>query len=365
MFQLLFVVHGMGAGARAANDAVWSKELVAALKRDAGAYKHADDVVTSAPKAKQVLVVPITYHQFFDDIRTRWAQQSGDEAAWLPLLKGLALTEPALLPKLPDWVATAGHFFWTHVLDVLLYRYVNEFRAPIRDAVATQIADAWHKADLANGARTPVHFLAHSLGTSVLHDALAFLGSDPGFSSGTHAIASVLTCANVTSVLETNFPTYGSIDRPVDADPPPDGMTDAFFSFRHELDPIAAVKAFRGDLHGWPAAGYRDEVTIDVKDWNLHGAAHYAANPVVHLRLFERLWPTEPWAGRRDEAIKRYQASPGTPCPAALATLRQELKRTLSEIHGETPVQLLETASRTVRAIADARTACGVEGGIA
>jgi len=49
------------------------------------------------------------------------------------------------------------------VLDVLLYRYVSELTVPIREEVATQIADAWHRADLDNGANTAVHFLAHSL----------------------------------------------------------------------------------------------------------------------------------------------------------------------------------------------------------
>jgi len=67
-------------------------------------------------------------------------------------------------------------------------------------------------------------------------------------------------------------------------------------SFRHELDPIAAVKTFRGDLHGWPASGYADEVSTDVKDWNIHGYSHYLDNLIVHLRLFERLWPREAWA---------------------------------------------------------------------
>jgi len=361
MYQLLFLIHGMGAGSRAAGDPPWFADVVADLRASAQAYGHEKDLVLSSPKAGQVLVVPLTYHQLFDHLRAQWSEQSPNSAGWLPLLRALAFTDPQVLVKLPGWVATAGEFFWTHVLDVLLYRYVSELTVPIRDEVATQIADAWHKADLDNGANTAVHLVAHSLGTCVLHDSIATLGADPAFSPATHLIQSVVTCANVSSVLQTNFPAYTSIDRPVDAPPPPDGMVAAHFSFRHELDPIAAVRTFRGDLHGWPASGYRDEAATDVKDWNVHGYLHYLDNPIVHLRLFERLWPREAWAERRDGAIQTYKDSPGTPCPSAIAKVRKELRAVLSQPLPDTTTAFLDVVSRTVQVLERARQACSVE----
>jgi alpha-beta hydrolase superfamily lysophospholipase len=69
---------------------------------------------------------------------------------------------------------------------------IHEFTVPIRDQVATQIAEALHKADLENGANTPVHFVAHSLGSAVLHDSIATLAEDPAFSPGTHEITSIV-----------------------------------------------------------------------------------------------------------------------------------------------------------------------------
>ena len=363
MYQLLYVIHGMGAGAQPANASSWWTGLLGGLRKSAKTYAHDGDLVLKAPKAGQILVVPLTYHDFFDDIRARWTQQTPNDLGWLPLAEALVQADPQTLAQLPGWVNTAGKFFWSHVLDVLLYRYVNEFRAPIRDRVATGIADAWHKADLDNGAPTPVHFVAHSLGTSVLHDSICFLAQDPGFSPGTHLISTLITCANVSSILATNFPAYDSADRPVDASPPPEGMTAAHFSFRHELDPIAAVKAFRGDLHGWPASGYRDAVTIDVKDWNVHGSTHYLDNPVAHLRLFERLWPNEDWAARRDPAIDAYKDAPGTACPVAIAKARIAYKAILSQPWPDTPAGLLEVASRTVRVLQDASAACSAEKG--
>jgi hypothetical protein len=363
MYQLLFLIHGMGAGARPANDPKWWTSVLAGIRKNAKTYGHDGDLVLSSPTAGQVLVVPLTYHRFFDDIRALWAAQTGSEVGWIPLLQALAFSDPSIVPKVPSWVMDAGTFFWTHVLDVLLYRYVSEFTVPIRDSVATQIAEAWHKADLENGANTPVHFVAHSLGTAVLHDSIATLAEDPAFSPGTHQITSMVTCANVSGVLETNFPTYESVDRPIDANPPPDGMTAAYFSFRHELDPIATVKTFRGDLHGWPTSAYRDEVAVDVKDWNVHGYSHYTDNPIAHLRLFERLWPTEPWRTRRPAAVAAYQASPGTPCPMAIAQARQDLKSILSHPLPTTPDGFIDVVATTMRVFKDAKSACAQEQG--
>jgi hypothetical protein len=364
MYQLLFIIHGMGTGARPTHDPHWWTEIVDDLRRAAKTYRHDADLVLSAPKAGQVLVVPLTYHQVFDEIRSRWAARAPSESGWLPLLRQLAFTDPAASTKLPGWVTRAGSFFWTHVLDVLLYRYVADFTIPIRELVATQIADAWHRADLDNGTNTSVHFLAHSLGTAVLHDSISFLGNDPGFGPTTHLISTVISCANVSAVLENGFPAYDSLDRPINAPPPPDGLTAAHFSFRHELDPIVeVVKTFRGDLHGWPADSYRDEVAIDVKDWNVHGYTQYLDNPITHLRLFERLWPNESWESRRDAAIAAYKDAPGNPCPAALATARQDLEAVFAQPCPQTTDGFVDVVVETLRVFDKARTACRQEGG--
>src|SRR5690242_8334107 len=364
MYQLLFVIHGMGAGARPASDPHWWTGVVDDLRAIAKTYKHDRDFVLDAPKPGQVLVVPLTYHPLFDDIRLRWSRQSPNEAGWVPLLKQLAFRDPAALSKLPGWAVSAGSFFWTHVLDVLLYRFIADFTSPIRELVATQIAEAWSRADMDNGTNTSVHFVAHSLGTAVLHDSIAFLGADPGFSPATHLITSIVTLANVSWVLENGFPAYDSIDRPITAPPPPDGMTSAYFSFRHELDPIAEiVRTFRGDQHGWPANGYRDEVAIDVKDWNVHDFTHYLDNPIAHLRLFERLWPNEDWTSRRETSIVAYKSAPGNPYPAALAATRAELEALFANPFPQTTDGFIDVAVATFHIFEKARAACRQEGG--
>jgi hypothetical protein len=364
MYQLLFLVHGMGAGARPANDPTWWTGVLTNLRASARAHGHAADFVTASPKAGQVLVVPLTYHELFDDIRTKWTKDGGGEAAFTTLLRGLLDDAGAnsASVRVPSWAASAGDFFWTHVLDVILYRYIADFTIPIRESVALQIATAWHQADIDNGAKTTVHFLSHSLGTAVLHDAICLLGSDSGFGPGTHKIRTMVTCANVSAILENGFPPYSSIDRPTSASPAPGGMTEAYYSFRHELDPIAAVHAFRADQNGWPSSGYKDSIPIDVKDWNVHGYSHYLDNPTVHFRLFERMWTNEDWASRREPAIQKYRASAGTACPVAIAKARADLRAILADPWPpQNEIGLIELASRTMGVLSAARSACAGE----
>ena len=108
MYQLLFLIHGMGNGAQPTGAPAWFTDIVTGLRVAAKPFAHDKDLVLSSPKAGQVLVVPLTYHPLFDAIRAKWSEQSPSESGWLPLLKGLAFSDPQVLAKLPGWVATAG-----------------------------------------------------------------------------------------------------------------------------------------------------------------------------------------------------------------------------------------------------------------
>lgn len=366
MHQLLFLIHGMGAGARTADDpAEWWTDVVARLRALAKAHGHAGDLVLANPGPGQTLVVPLTYHDVFDDVRAGWSVDANDRAAWLPLLREVL---PGALDtsKLPEWAEAAGDFFWTHVLDVLLYRYVPDVTRPVRDQVALQVTEAWSKADLVNGARTRVHFVAHSLGTAVLHDALCTLFADPDAGAATRRIRTMLTLANVSAVLENGHDPYRSADRPLGAvpgPPAPAGVTEAYISARHELDPITFVRTFRGDLNAWPPDGYHDEVLTDVTDWNVHGYLHYLDNPETHLRLFERLWKSAKWNSGWDSAMRAYRASPGRACPRALARLREDLREVIRRRGSASATDFIECVVETLAAIRRARAACAQEEG--
>jgi hypothetical protein len=361
MYQLLFVIHGMGAGERPANDPNWWTDLVSSIQGYAKPFGHDKDFVTSNASDGDVLIVPLTYHGWFDDLRKSWRAQTPNESGWIPILQQMLKTA-GVSPNVPGWAGAAGDFFWTHVLDVLLYRFVPVgFTTPIRDDIALQIETAWHKADLDNGVRTPVHFLAHSLGTAVLHDAISRMSSYPEFGPGTHSINSFVTLANVSSVLQNGNPTYESADRTVHCAPPPAGMTQAYLTFRHELDPIAAVDAFDALAHGWPSRDYRAQVVVEMKDWNVHDYLHYLDNPTVHFPLLDRLWPDDDLLLKLTSAMAAYQASPGTPCPHALAQLRADLRGISIPPAGAPLSDFFETVADAFQAFGSAETACKLE----
>src|SRR5204862_351172 len=71
-------------------------------------------------------------------------------------------------------------YFWTHLLDVLLWCGLAQAREAVIAAVAEQLVDGLVTA-IDSGARA--HIVAHSLGTSVVHDTLLCL-TDPKYASG-------------------------------------------------------------------------------------------------------------------------------------------------------------------------------------
>ena len=362
MYQLLFVIHGMGAGERPASNPDWSADLIKSLKGYAKSVGHQADFVTRSPGAGQVLIVPLTYHDYFDKLRASWKGTSPNSMGWIPLLQQMLAGDPSMAAKVPGWAAKAGEFFWTHVLDVLLYRFIPAgFTTPIRDDVALQIEEAWHKADIDNGAPTPVHFLSHSLGTAVLHDAICRMATYPEFGPGTHEINTLITVANVSHVLENGNATYASADRTLNCVPPPTGMTRAYYSFRHELDPIAAVKAFAAEKNGWPATDYFGDVFKDVKDWNVHGYTHYTDHPGVHYRLMHRMWSDDGILAKLPQAVKDYTNTPGTPCPNAIARARQNLMAVTIPPADAPVAEFIETLVEVFAILLVAAKACDLE----
>jgi hypothetical protein len=67
--------------------------------------------------------------------------------------------------------------------------------------------------------------------------------------------------------------------------------------------------------------------------------------------------------GSRPAAIAAYQASPGTPCPTAIAQARQDLKAILSQPLPTTPDGFIDVVAKTMRVFKDAKSACAQEQG--
>jgi hypothetical protein len=319
--NVIFLVHGMGKhpeGWSGAKDGP-----VAALVEAAKAYPGFSD---ADPLSNSVEFVEIAYDDLFDRIVTQWQTLAAD-------LRAVSAFAPAQLAALTDAIAgldPAQNWYASHALDVILYRGFAPVRRIVQLRVALQIMRTI--ADLGTAGRR-FGVIAHSLGTTVAHDALhrltqakwfqpaqrdllaAISGSDAAtleadiaryrerysgnpFGVGTLEFSAIVMLANTSRLLhEGDVPDPAKSNvRPPLAEPDPQRfICRRFVNARHVLDPVGQVKAFRSEAE-WPAAAARG-LTRDVfglkhvHDVNVHGFCHYLCHPLVHREIFLRLVP--------------------------------------------------------------------------
>ena len=160
---LILIVHGMGTHSKASVLKEFRDGIKAALALYED-FSH-DDF------EGDVELKPVVYSDLIDKHRNAIAAKSGALSGALAgiggnlsLVSGAAATIDDIDSRLGD-----DDFFFTHWLDVIVYRFTL-LGEPMQIAVAEAIADA-----LTTGGRSSkdIHVVAHSLGTSVTHDALA------------------------------------------------------------------------------------------------------------------------------------------------------------------------------------------------
>ena len=242
----VLLIHGIGQHTKG-----WSTSWQQCLRDNAALFAPYHDDPASFDD--DVEFAEITYDPVFESgYRQRWQGLAGALAdtslppAVRTVLGELAQTDDARLPE----------FFWTHVLDGLLWYAVGQARQAVIATVATQVGKALKRAQ---EDEADVHILAHSLGTSVAHDTLLCLAAgkrtrnvfDPRL--GGYRWASYVTVANVSRVM-------GALDSPsddlgVDAFRPHSSrvqggdLVGTFVNVRHPLDPFTFPRRFKPD---WP-----------------------------------------------------------------------------------------------------------------
>ncbi|MCU0627507.1 MAG: hypothetical protein MUF21_13630 [Gemmatimonadaceae bacterium] len=294
MPKVLALVHGMGV-----NGDGWARPVVAALNAAARRYEEFRDAppifllardandTSVVPSPDQVLCVPCSYDA---ELRARVESFQRDVTA---VLDAPGVTLPGdvrtVLGKLKTAGETEQNAFWTHVVDVLLYRYFALVTKQVRVAVMDSLAALLARPDV------ELSVMAHSLGTAVAHDALATMARGlvpelgalrpPGV-----RIANLFMVANVSRILEK------ALDGDQDVFESPvcpvsvrgdDAYLGAYVNLRHMLDPFPVPRRFEPQWAG------RDFVAIDrllhVSEFDVHGWTHYLANPEVHIPVPRRV----------------------------------------------------------------------------
>jgi hypothetical protein len=346
--RLVFLCHGMGQ-----YPAGWSAPVRAKLNAVARRY----DVFAGAPPLDaQLRVVEVSFDAAFDQYVDR-------VGADLAALTGFLKASNVRLARLTGWLQSATPsetaFFWTHAVDVVLYRYVPQIRNPVRVAVMEQIVSAINDA-AAGGELVEVSVLSHSLGTAVATGALHLLATTPfngsdAFMLGRElTVRNVFAVSNVSRVLQDDIDPYTSVVRHASAAPGPTYCT-RYFTFRHALDPFCRVRPFSPPA-SW-GGDYRppDPVLRHLHDFNVHGFEHYLDHPAVHIPIINALFGAPVvTAKERVEALASYPPVAG-PCLPQLVGLRNTLEGFAD------PGDVEEMLVRAVQALAlgkAARAAC-------
>jgi hypothetical protein len=350
--RLCFVIHGMGV-----HGDDWASEVLAKLNEVAARYPAVAD--RGGALDEQVTFVPITYDEEF----TQHLEEFTGSAEELDTFaKANAVNLPDIIGFLQTASATERNFFWSHVVDVLLYRFFQLITIPVRLRVMKQIVTAWSKA-LEEGDLVEASVMAHSLGTSVTHDALAFLGTTPfedseAFMVGNRRFTNLFMVANVGRILETAHKCFASCVHPLSVRPD-DAYCSRYYNFRHRLDPFPAVRAF--SPVGWGEDFHTSNPELDhLHDFNVHGFRHYLYHPAVHVPIINGLLGFTIDNATRDQAIAEYpRVKTANPCLAKVAAAEVRFQGLVNLLKtSENPIQLIIAGAQFFAAAKEAKDAC-------
>jgi hypothetical protein len=318
----IFLFHGMGD-----HPAGWHEPVVAEIHRLWRQYDLSEAVFD-----RKFTFVPVDYDDIFVTLVEQWQATATSIA---PVADRLGADSVA---RLVGWLREAGNprdFVFSHAVDVLLYRGFSLVADAVRDRAVKIMSE--HLAEDTDWA-----VIAHSLGTSVAHDALdklwhnAFRHGDPLTGNPLYRqAAAVVMIANVSRVLESDR-------RVLDQSWVRPGFLDqrgriclSYLNINHHLDPFTRVRPF--DPTDWPdrdtfaAGAYRPISLRHVHELNVHDLLHTLRNPKAHIPLLRALHFERAIGKEREhlalEAFGRLQ-------PIPLARLR-EIEDALQDIAPE------------------------------
>lgn len=304
----LIVLHGMG---------VHSAEQIKKTVIDAAnlalhRYKRFKNIKFE----DEVNVIGIGYDDIFEQERKRLTKNNQSISDYL---KTNSKVDKKFIKKIVDLESAIGKdsFFTTRALDVIFYLTLKGEEVRLR--VIREIADVWK--DRRN---EDIHILAHSLGTSVLHDTLhkAYSGGIDGYrlDAVTHKFSSLWMMANVSNLTYSLSP-FGIKFDPLKSKVRPsytdDGCVEEFHNYGHVLDPIALFHSFnpKNDSSWLPVPIYDElynykEINKIGSSLNPHDLTEYISNPYVSYRFLKRIMPADifdPTQGEVNRADLQYK----------------------------------------------------------
>ena len=287
--HIVFLLHGMGD-----TSSGWSQPLQEQLHK-----KYKDYKVSESIKLKNKCEFKeLNYNHIFTSHIEKW--QSNGRAVESQLEASGATS------KTLSWLASISQatakkeFLATHVLDVILYRYIKGIQSQIISHLSSAIVGTLN-AHSVPGTVPSWSVICHSLGTAVMHDVMqANMTTDEfplGSAHGTPVL--YMTIANVSRILQdSDSDVYRSAVRPTLKDRSKLYSCHRFVNVRHELDPFTIPSRFNPPWkkgHSNPVYNLRKAsnfATIETKGLtgiNPHDLGHYLEHPQVHAEIFRNI----------------------------------------------------------------------------
>ena len=282
IMHILFSIHGIG---RQQDD--WATSVKDHLIEKASQYEHFRDTGLD----KHVIFEPIRYDSVFDDLLVRWQDNfsgimSSEAGSLIP--KGKLMD---LMDSMDD---EEREFFWSHVAAVLIYRFFPLYRDRIRIEVIRTIAQKVKRYREEFGNITRFSFLAHSLGTAVIHDSLHLLGATEWDDEIANVMGpphtrfqSLFMVANTSKILQSDIKVDHSIVCAVGSRGDLNKeYLDQYVNVFHKYDPITLLWQVNGVSWG---ANFNQINLSHFRNVNIHDFIHYLDHPDVHIPLFRTL----------------------------------------------------------------------------
>lgn len=314
----IILIHGMGVYVKEddAKKRVKSDAWFAAAEKSIVAAYEQYDTLKAKPFSENFQFVRVNYDAQLDKILVNTNEAAAKLKQLLP---------STFLAKAADFLTSSGkledNFFWTHVLDCVLYTFVEDIRMAIKVGVADAIAKT-----LTDKKVTSWSVLAHSLGTVVANDTLSALNYElqvRGVGGAWPRANIVGMIANVSRALESEAygPCYGDRMRPG-----PKAAAFTYLSAAHKLDPFTMVAPFNPEkieplwtatldpyayyrfhkvhdlMHYQPDVLAGEDGKLALADLIPHQFEHYFAHPRVHLSYFSAVVPWGGITGQMTEA---------------------------------------------------------------
>ena len=275
--QLIILVHGMGTH----NKGEIIKEFKKAIGDRAKSFgKHDLEFL------KDVDYREFNYSEYFDLIRKQFAENAQARKKGFIYLTGKGFEEK-LLNQLTSFESNFGkdEFFYTHWLDVILYSTMY-FGEKVRIDFISSFEKLRKKYDHKN-----IHIICHSLGTAVVHDALAKYYREesdpfdeiPDLKTGNFNIASAWTVANVSRMVNM----LNGLKDPYHSTfvTGSDGCMSDFVNIRHKYDPFTWFMTYGRQMDN--SATF---VNSEIRKVNTHDFYEYMTEPNVARAILNYIY---------------------------------------------------------------------------